>query len=151
MPYVMVPVPEEHVEEAMAAVLRIIGRGRLMDWDAAAVTELFESVDESARALLGTVARATGAGKQIPQRTAADMIQLTERELLGIMREINELCSQQSRSAILMNAAANETLPNGRVRETRVFTMPDDLAEWVRDAEKADLQGNAHPLIGNDE
>lgn len=149
MPYVMMPVPEEHVEEAMAAVLRIVARGRLVEWDAASINALFETLDESTKALLGTVARAVGAGKQIPQRAAADMIQLTERELLGITRELTERCSEESHPGILMNVSANETLPNGRVRETRVFTMPDDVAEWIREAEKADLS-NSHPLIGND-
>lgn len=149
MPYVMMPVPEEHVEEAMAAVLRIIARGRLVDWDAPSINTLFASLDEGTKALLGTVARAVGTGKQVPQRAAADMIELTERELLGITRELGERCTEEGRPSILMNVAASETLPNGRVRETRVFTMPDEIAEWVREAEKADL-GNSHPLIGND-
>lgn len=150
MPYVMIPVPEEHVEEAMAAVLRIINRGRMLDWDAETINTLFQSLDESTKALLGTVARAVGAGKKLPQRTAADMIQLTERELMGILRDVHERCAEETRPTILSNVPSTETLPNGRVREVRVFTMPDDIAEWVRDAEKADLGSSSHPLLGND-
>lgn len=146
MPYVMVPVPEEHVEEAMAAVLRIINKGRLTEWDPETVSDFFQALDEPSRALLGNVARAQAAGKDLPQRTAADMIELTERELMGIMREVNERSSEEARPTILMNVAVNETLPNGRTREARVFRMENQLAEWVREAEKRDL-GRGHPEI----
>lgn len=151
MPYVMIPVPEEHVEEAMSAVLRIISRGRLVEWDSESVTQLFDEVDESARALLAITARSMKAGKPISQSGASDFTQLSQRELFGIMREINERAAADSRPAILVNQSTTETLPNGRVRETRVFSMADDVAEWIREAEKADLAKAPHPLLGADE
>ncbi len=151
MPYVMIPVPEEHVEEAMSAVLRIISRGRLVDWDAESVRRVFEEVDESARALLAITARSMKAGKPVTQAAAADFVQLSQRELVGIMRELNDRATAESRPAIMTNQAASETLPNGRVRETRVFSMADDVAAWVREAEKADLASAPHPLLGADE
>lgn len=151
MPYVMIPVPEEHVEEAMSAVLRIISRGRLEDWDAEGIHKLFQEVDESARALLAITARSMKSGKPVTQVAAAEFTQLTQRELLGIMREVNDLAAADDRPALLSNQAASETLPNGRVRETRVFSMPDDVAEWIREAEKADLASAPHPLLGVDE
>lgn len=151
MPYVMIPVPEEHVEEAMSAVLRIISRGRLVEWDAASVKQLFDDVDESARALLAITARAMQAGKPVNQNAAAEFTQLSQRELLGIMRELNDRAAADSRPVVLTNQSASETLPNGRVRETRVFLLSEDVAEWVREAEKADLASAPHPLLGVDE
>ena len=59
MGYVMVPVPEEHVEEAMEAVLRITRQSRLTPWDQDTMNAFFSELDESAKALLSLVARAT--------------------------------------------------------------------------------------------
>lgn len=151
MPYVMIPVPEEHVEEAMAAVLRIISKGRLNEWDSEAVTKLFEGSDESARALLAIAARSSMAGKPVTQAAAADFVQLSQREIVGIMRELNERAADDSRPVVLFSQAATETLPNGRVREVQVFKMADDVAAWVREAERADLASAPHPLLGMQE
>jgi len=148
MPYVMVPVPEEHVEEAMGAVLRIIAKGRTVSWDRDAVNEFYGEIDESARMLLASTARSVVNGKDLSQKMAADTTQLTERELLGIMRELNDRSGQNSRPSILLNQPFTETLPNGRTRESRVFTMEPAVASWVADAERAELSAAPHPLSG---
>ena len=148
MPYVMVPVPEEHVEEAMAAVLRIVSRGRQVDWDQDSVTALFHDVDESARSLLSIVSRATVAGAQVTQRDLADKIEITEREIAGIVRELNDRAEQSEHPAILLYVGMTQTLPNGRTRDVRVLQMPDDVAEHVREAERLELANAPHPLTG---
>lgn len=148
MPYVMVPVPEEHVEEAMAAVLRIINRGRQVDWDSESTNQLFHEVDEAARSLLATVARAIIAGKPLSQRDVSDRIEITEREIAGLVRELNDQAADSSRPPMIMYQAVTQTLPNGRTREASVLTMPGDLAEFVREAERHELAAAPHPLGG---
>ncbi|MEO6629812.1 MAG: hypothetical protein ABIP03_14740 [Aquihabitans sp.] len=148
MSYVMVPVPEEHVEEAMAAVLRIISRGRLIDWDAEGATALYEEVDESARSLLALVARATIAGKPLSQRAASDLMEISQREIAGLTKELAERSSAQSHPLIILNQSVTQTLPNGRTREAQVLQMTAAVAEFIRDAERTELANNPHPLTG---
>ena len=47
MPYVMVPVPEEHVEAVMQFVLRAVAQAALQDWDTESLTKLWEDSDEA--------------------------------------------------------------------------------------------------------
>ena len=59
MGFVMVPVPEEHVEEAMTMILRIAARARLKEWDQAALSGVFQELDEPSKSVLSAVTRAT--------------------------------------------------------------------------------------------
>jgi hypothetical protein len=52
MPYVMVPVPEEHVQDVMQFVLREVAKASLEPWDEKSVSELFHDGDEGSRSLL---------------------------------------------------------------------------------------------------
>ena len=148
MPYVMVPVPEEHVEEAMEAVLRITRRAQLTEWDADSANDFFVDADEMAKALLSIVARATLAEKEVTQVAAADAIQLTQCEVLGIMRDLNESAREQSHPPVLVHQEATKTLPNGRIRTYAVLATSPELAQWFRDAEKAELASVPNPLSG---
>ena len=66
MPYVMMPVPEEHVEEVMQFILRAIARASIQPWDAESITKLYGEVDEASRSLLAFVARASAAASSMP-------------------------------------------------------------------------------------
>lgn len=148
MPYVMVPVPEEHVKEAMEAVLRISARASITDWDAAAVAELFGAVDEVARSVLSAVARSVISKGPIPDAEVAASIEISQREVLGVVRELNELAAQKAHPALVGVQQISEMLPNGRVIEQRVLTMIGPISELVRSAEKAELEAAPHPLAG---
>lgn len=139
MPYVMVPVPEEHVEEAMEAVLRITRNARLTPWTQEAMNSFFAQLDESAKALLSLVARATTAGKQISQAGASDRLEITQREILGIVRDINLQAQNEDHSALLLPQEATETLPNGRTRPVAVITSNPEVAGYVQVAERSEL------------
>ena len=71
MPYVMVPVPEEHVQEAMEAILRITRQAQLNPWDAESIDQFFRAEDEPSKALLTLVARASRDGKQLTSTATA--------------------------------------------------------------------------------
>lgn len=148
MGYVMVPVPEEHVEEAMEAVLRIARQARLIPWDQPSMTEFFVELDEGAKALLSLVSRAAVAGRQISQAGAADRMEVTQREVLGIVRDINVRATEESRPALLATQEATETLPNGRTRLVAIIATNPQIAALVQEAERSELtaEGTApHP------
>jgi hypothetical protein len=147
MPYVMVPVPEEHVQDVMQFVLREVAKASQLPWDEASVTELFGEVDEASRSLLAYAARAIMSGTDISEAQAADIMQLRQREVAGIIRDLNERASKANRPALLTTRVANETLPNGRSVEKRVLWMSDDIAPLVRNAERAELADVPPPLI----
>ena len=146
MPYVMVPVPEEHVEEVMQLILRASARAAQVDWDQESVTALYEEIDEESRALMSFVARAVLAGKDLTERDAAAMIELNTRETIGIVRDINEISRESAHPYILIQRRVDEVLPNGRTQEKKILTIEPAAAAMVQEAERADLLANPHPL-----
>lgn len=147
MGYVMVPVPEEHVQEAMSVILRITNRARLSEWDAEAVSKLFASIDEPSRAVLSTVARASIASNTLSDVEVASSTELPQREVMSIVRELNDSAAELERLPILGVQQDVEVLPNGRTRDRRVLTIGRELATLVADAERAELAAAPHPLL----
>lgn len=143
MGYVMVPVPEEHVEEVMRAILRFSTQARQTPWDEASVAVLFADSDEASKAVLSTVSRGVIASGTIGEDQVAQAIEVTTREVTGIVRELNERSIDDSRPQILHSRTESEVLPNGRVREKRVLWMPTEVAVAVRDAEKAEVRSSS--------
>jgi hypothetical protein len=146
MRYVMVPVPEDFVEEVMQFILRAIARASIEPWDTESVTQTFADVDEATRSLLAFVARAAAEGGELDAADAARKIQLTVREASGIMIEINALARDANRPSLINARVVTERLPNGRTSEKRVLQMEPDVAELVRAAEQAELRDALHPL-----
>lgn len=146
MPYVMVPVPEEHVEEVMQFILRAIARAALEPWDAEAITSVFEEVDEASRSLLAFVARAALEGTDLADAEAARKLQLTVRETAGIMNELIAATREANRPNLISSRSVTERLPNGRMTDKRVLQMEPEVAELVRAAEQAELASAPHPL-----
>lgn len=148
MPYVMMPVPEEHVEEVMQFILHTIDRASIEPWDAESITSVYSDVDEATRSLLAFVARASVEGGELADADAARRIQMTVRETAGIMNELNTLTRETNRPPLINVRVASERQPNGRVIERRVLQMAPEVAEFVRDAEQAELVDAPHPLGG---
>jgi len=148
MPYVMVPVPEEHVQDVMQFVLREVARASLEAWDEESVTQLFHDVDEESRSLLAYAARATITGKELSEAEAADLLQLRQREMAGIMRDLNDRVAKASRPPLVSTRTVTEVLPNGRTTEKRVLWMNEELAPLVHAAERAELADVPAPLDG---
>jgi hypothetical protein len=148
MPYVMVPVPEEHVEDVMQFILREMAKASLVPWDDESISALFHEVDEASRSLLAYAARATMSGKEIADVQAADLMQIRQREVTGITRDLNERATSANRPALVSVRTVTETLPNGRTTEKRVLAMSEDVAALVRDAEREELADAPAPLDG---
>jgi hypothetical protein len=148
MPYVMVPVPEEHVHDVMQFILREIAKASLEPWHDGSVSTLFNEVDEASRSLLAYTARACLSGSDITEAQAADMMQLRQREVAGIVRDLNERAGKANHPTLVITRTVTETLPNGRTTEKRVLTMSDDVALLVRNAERAEL-AEVSPHLAN--
>ena len=148
MPYVMVPVPEEHVQDVMQFVLREAAKASLEPWDEESVSQIFHDVDEESRSLLAYAARAVITGKELSEAAAADLLQLRQREMAGIMRDLNDRATKANRPALLSTRTVTETLPNGRTTEKRVLWISDELAPLVHSAERAELADVPAPLDG---
>jgi hypothetical protein len=146
MPYVLVPVPEEHVVEIMSYVIRLVNRASIKEWDEAAAATFFRDTDEAGRSLLSIVARGVLAGKELTDQQAADFIQLSGRETLGVVREVNDRAKEASHPQPILVIPVTEELPNGRTREKRALTMMPPLAHMVRDAERELEQAEPSPL-----
>lgn len=142
----MIPVAEEHVEEAMQAVLRIASRARQTPWDQELVSRLFHSVDEPTRSVLSTVARAARHGP-VGAEKVADTIEYPQREVLGIIREVNEQVQNDGHPPMLVTKLDTEVLPNGRTREARLLMMDSEVAAFVTAAEQEEAAA-APPLLG---
>lgn len=150
MPYVMVPVPDEHVEDVMQYILRAIARASIDPWDEASVGEVFGEVDEVSKSLLAYVARAALEGKELPDAEAAKLIQLSAREIMGVTNELTGLARDRNRPALIGSRTLEERLPNGRTLTKRVLMMDLDVAELVSQAERADLASGSS-TAGRDE
>lgn len=148
MPYVMMPVPEEHVEEVMRFILRAIARASIEPWDAESVNQIYSEVDEASRSLLAFTARASLESGDLAADVAARQIQLSVREIWGMTNELNIRTREMNRTDLIFTRMVSERLPNGRVTEKRVFIMEPEVAELVRAAEQAELAGTPHPLGG---
>jgi hypothetical protein len=149
MPYVMVPVPEEHVQDVMQFILREVAKASLESWDDESIAGLFHEVDEASRSLLAYTARASLSGTDITESQVADMMQLRPRELAGIVRELSERATKANRPTLVVTRAITETRPNGRTAERRVLWMSDEVAPLVRAAERAEL-ADVGPPVGHD-
>ena len=90
MPYVMVPVPEEHVVEVMQHVTKLIQKASREPWDMDAIEDLFFEADEGVRSLLSVVASATLKGEDITASEVARALELKLRDLGPIQAPITE-------------------------------------------------------------
>ena len=148
MPYVMVPVPEDQVQEVMQFVVRLMSQASIEPWTEDTITQLFEEIDELGRAFLSTVAKAAVDGKTLSEGDTAAIIDMNWREAMGILRELNDAANAAGHPPLVGRRVAAETLPNGRTRDVRVLTMSDDIARLVHEADRAQLLADGHPLGG---
>lgn len=146
MPYVMVPVPEEHVEEVMQFMLRAMSRANLAEWDQESVDALYAQIDEFGRSALAVVGRHAAAEKELPEADLASFLQLSPRESIAIVREVNEACRELERPSLLLRRTFTEVLPNGRANDVAVVGMDEDAIALVNVAVDADRAAASGPL-----
>lgn len=151
MGYVMVPVPEEFVQDAMAMVLRLSQSESMQEWDQEAVAEFFVELSETAKSVLSLVARASLDDEgSVKEDEVARSIEHSVREVREAVKATNAQASDNTFAPLITTKTTTETLPNGRTRDDRRLTMPDSIAEWVREAEREEARKLRNPLLGED-
>jgi hypothetical protein len=141
MPYVMVPVPEEHVLEVMGVVMRLAAR-RSHDeppkgWDQNAVNEFFAKANEPTRSLLSFLAHPERAGKEFIPPEIARELQRERSEVSGLLGPLNREFRRAHRVPLFESRVHVETAPNGRTLKRRRLVMRAEDARMVRTAEQA--------------
>jgi hypothetical protein len=152
MPYVMVPVPEEHVLEVMGVVMRLAAR-RSHDeppkaWDQEAVTEFFAKANEPTRGLLSFLAHPKRAGQEVIPPDIARALELEASEVSGLMGPLNREFRKANRVPLFESRVGIETSPGGRTLKRRRLKMDGENARMVRAAEQALRSVEPDPLVG---
>ncbi len=152
MPYVMVPVPEEHVLEVMGVVMRLAAR-RSHDepaqaWDQEAVTEFFGKANEPTRGLLSFLAHPKRAGREFIPPDIARGLELEASAVSGLLGPLNREFRRGNRMPLFESRVQVETSPNGRTLKRRRLTMDAENARMVRAAEQALQSVEPDPLLG---
>ena len=128
MEWVMVPVPEELVEEVRRFQLGLFTRDNVAPWDKAAMADFVRDAEEDTRSLLVVVATDTVKTDSPTVRAVADSLGCSVREALQIVSELNEAARATGRLALVQvetkDAASGE----------RRLTMPEPWARLVVNA-----------------
>jgi hypothetical protein len=132
MPYVMVPVPEEHVLDVMRLVLR---RSRaqepLMEWDSESVSEFLVDSDDDTRAIVLFVARATLVEEAIRIPGLSEALGLPVSTVLPAMGAANKRSLAAGRERILLMRSEAAVADDGTVTRVEEFAMPGRLAAMI--------------------
>jgi hypothetical protein len=142
MEFVMVPVPEEHVVEVMQYVTRLVTRASVLPWDDESVRAFFAEGDEASRSLLSLAARAMVANKQLSDDDASSSLELSNREIRAILRDLNERAMRDNREPLVTLRDAQVELRNGRTVDKRLFTMTEANARLLRAADRSEAEGS---------
>ena len=150
MPYVMVPVLEEHVLDVMCYVTRLSrsheeGTG---EWDQESIERLFEESNELSRSLISYLAHPARAGHEVSPPEIAQALELQLSDFAGIVGPLNRQFRKLNKVPLFESRVASATTPSGRQMKKRTLVMTEELSQMVRTAEKAVREREPHPLIG---
>jgi hypothetical protein len=145
MEYVMVPVPDEFVVDVMQYVARLVARSALVPWTKEGIEEFFDSAEETAKSLLSLVARYTVAGKEVGYDEATETLELSQREIREIVREINADAQLKRFEPLITTQEASVLLRSGRMAQRLLFIMAEPVARMIRAHEHATLTGVERP------
>jgi hypothetical protein len=149
MPYVMVPVPEEHVLDVMRYVTRLARSHEegTEEWDAESVERLFEESNELSRSLLSFLAHPRRAGQRVTPPDIAEALELRLADFAGIVGPLSRQFRKWNKVPLFESTVENETTPSGRQVKKRTFTITEEHAQLVRAAEQAVRDREPHPLL----
>jgi hypothetical protein len=138
-------VPDEFVVDVMQYVARLVSQAARVPWTKEAIEDFFESLDETSKALLSLVARYTVADKQIGYDDATQALELSEREIKDIAREINLAAQGNNFEPVVAGREASVLLRSGRMAQRWMFVMAEPVARMIRSHERATLPGAELP------
>ena len=149
MVHVMVPVPEELLEQVDELLLKLRLGLEASPFDSTAMGEYLLSLDEQPRGVLLEVAAAVVAGQPLDDVELADILGITVRELFGLLTDVNDVTVRVFTGSLV--TADRRTDPTDPERSLRRLRMLDGYALMVveqravlglrRPTRRADLSG----------
>jgi hypothetical protein len=121
MEWVMVPVPEEHVEEVRRFMLGLWTRENVTPWDQAAMADFVRDAEEDARSLLVVVANHTVKADAPTVRAVADSFGCSVREALQIVSELNDAARATGRLALVKVETKDEASGERRLNMPKLW------------------------------
>ena len=143
MGYVMVPVPEEHVEAVERYLRWGVGRSKL-DLDSQALAEILRSVDDEERELLGLVARRVLDEMPLSIKQVQSRFGWNSREVVAAMLDVNQHAVARGQDPQLLTVRASsaaDDVPEW-FGDSNVLVMDDHIAEIVADLVAAGIGGD---------
>ncbi len=133
MEYVMVPVPEEFVAEVTQYLQWNTGSIPPDLWDEEGIVRFVDGLDEQARTLLLHAATCASEIVVLPVHDAAVVAGCTDREVVGLVVELNEAVRAVGGPPfVIATALLHEATPTGP--DSWSVNMPSPIAELVLDA-----------------
>jgi hypothetical protein len=148
--YVMVPVPEELADKVLTYVSWKDAQAKAEppmaeDLDAAATAEVlarvFERRDEASRALLAVTADAALAGEEITIPEAARRADVTAREAIGILLEVNGVVVNEGGPPLAFSGRDVGSSAPGSPWDSHVIVVSAVIAGPMADLARAHAPG----------
>lgn len=142
MSYVLVPVPEEHVEAVTQYARWGVSRSPAGAWDQAAIAELLRDFDEQARGLVVSAAEAVLDEGPLTVGAAARVTDCSVLEVLGLQLEINTAVRRaQGPPFVLVIDVPDRVDGPAPSADTWQLCMADDVARFLLAADSDELRG----------
>jgi hypothetical protein len=136
MPYVMVPVPEEYVTQVMQLVIDMTKGTTETDsqqWGEAAAEKFLADADDATRSLVSLLAKSALDGRDVTDQNAADFLQLSMRDTVALIRQVNGRAADAGLPALVELTTATTPIASGQAREVRVLSLREDVARFVQE------------------
>jgi hypothetical protein len=143
--YVMVPVPEDlvpRVEQFLQWNVTQVG-GPALPWGEDEYVRFLTSLDQPCRALLVAVAQAAHAALPFSLRDASVAAACSEREVLGIVVELNDSVRRGGGPPFVMLTTADES--DGSSQDWPI-NMPDSIAVMILTAAGVPMEDHGEAL-----
>ena len=127
MPYVMVPVPEEHEKEFQSELLQLTLRASLNSFDPGELRSLMAELDPIAVSLVARLVAATGASQRLTRAQVADGLGLDVAGLVALADRINHRSAGRSQPYLILVAPG----PNPSLGEAGEIVLITQVAARI--------------------
>ncbi len=128
------PVPEEHVDEVRAGLMRLsLGMAGWDDDSLAALLGGLEELDPRAAVLVEEVARASADHDRVSYRDAARLLDAEVGDVLQLVTELNDWCRRNGVPALLITDTSSATAEGGAPVAIPVLVVVPPVARRLLD------------------
>jgi hypothetical protein len=144
--YVMVPVPEELADKVLAYVSWKDAQAKAEPamtegLDAAVLARVFARLDDASRALLAVAADAALAGEELTIPEAARRADVTAREAIGILLEVNGVVVNEGGPPLAFSGREVGSSAPGSPWDSHVIVVSGAIAGPLADLARAPAPG----------